>query len=192
MAGREWSCISSCSTRAGSGEAVSGKAVGERCLPVRGGGRGVRSRRRARPGARSDRTMEGAAPPQRAKTGHAGDPGFAPAFFNAAKSSRLRNGKHSATAEKPKLLAEESPELVSECRLIACQAFPNHEHLPALRAKRSYVPSVSGGISFALLVPISGVRGRPDPSVTAAMFVPETAVDENHFPVRNKDNVGLA
>jgi hypothetical protein len=32
-----------------------------------------------------DRTMEGASPPQRAKTGHAGDPGCAPTFFGTTE-----------------------------------------------------------------------------------------------------------
>ena len=39
-----------------------------------------------RSGARSDRTMEGASPPQRAETGHTGDPGFAPLFYGPMRT----------------------------------------------------------------------------------------------------------
>ena len=67
-------------------------------------------------------------------------------------------------------------------------AFPNDENVPAESAKLHPVDSVSLAVSCELRAPVLVIEGARAPASTA-MLMPETAVDENHFVTRRKNNV---
>ena len=67
--------------------------------------------------------------------------------------------------------------------------FPDDEDFPVGVSQFFKISPVTFNISAAFILPESGICGRCDPAKTTAVYVPETAVNEDYFFVLWKDEV---
>jgi hypothetical protein len=75
---------------------------------------------------------------------------------------------------------------------MASLALPYNEDFPAGFSQFFEIAIVSFDVSPAFVLPEFCVRGRPDLSITAVMYMPETAVNKDYLFVSYKYNIRVA
>jgi len=69
-------------------------------------------------------------------------------------------------------------ELLCQFFRISCLTLPDHKDFPAFFSKLSEISFVSCNITFPFSLPEFGICGRSNPTVTAFVHMPETAVNK--------------
>lgn len=92
----------------------------------------------------------------------------------------------------PVLIGKEIAETLLQSRHVSCPAFPDHEDSPPHAFQGPHILPVPINIPLALLLPEFLVGRRSNPTVPAAVFVPEAAVDKDHLAMTRQYNIRRA